>query len=373
MQGKQFFLFGITFRKLMGRSIAGAMLLLLTSLTVMSFGYDNSRHSTYYGDDKKAKDSAASNNKGFKSLFSDKQDYDAANPGFFRLNPKAVAFVESYIREESEEFDHMKEWGKTYLDLYDRILEENGIPVEMKYLSVIESHLRRGLVSGAGAVGPWQLMPDEAKRYKLRTGRGLKDERTDFTKSTYAACKLINELYKEFGDWLLVVAAYNGGVGRVKQAIRKAGSRDFWVLQAYLPEQTRKHVKKYIGAHYIFEGGGGWTTLTASETLIQRENVAILLGQKQLADTILANTSIVSVSGKYNAAVIAKALLLDPIEFKKLNPGFEKKLSQGEAYDMRLPNEKLSEFNSKRKEILQQSIELLLAPPAGTTTPVVRA
>lgn len=375
MQGKQFFLFGITFRKLMGRSIAGAMLLLLTSLTIMSFGYDNSLHSAYYNeDDKKSKDSTASHsNKGFKSLFSDKQDYDAANPGFFRLHPKAVAFVESYIREESEEFDHMKEWGKTYLDLYDRILEENGIPVEMKYLSVIESHLRRGLVSSAGAVGPWQLMPDEAKRYHLKTGRGLKDERTDFTKSTYAACKLINSLYDEFGDWLLVVAAYNGGVGRVKQAIRKAGSRDFWVLQAYLPEQTRKHVKKYIGAHYIFEGGGGWTTLTAAETVIQKENIAVLLGQKPLADTILANTSIVAVSGKYNAAVIAKALLLDPIEFKKLNPGFEKKLLQGETYEMRLPVEKLSEFNSKRKEILQQSIELLLAPPSKSVASVVKA
>lgn len=371
MQGKQFFLFGMSYRKLMGRSLAGAMLLLLTSLTIMSFGYDNNlRYIAGNEGDKNSKDSATGG-KGFKSLFGDRQDYDAANPGFFRLNPKAVAFVESYIKEESEEFGNMKEWGKTYFDLYDRILAENGIPVEMKYLSVIESHLRRTLVSSAGAVGPWQLMPDEAKRYKLRTGKGLKDERTDFTKSTYAACKLINELYAEFGDWLLVVAAYNGGVGRVKQAIRKSGSRDFWVLQSYLPEQTRKHVKKYIGAHYIFEGGGGWTTLTAAETSIQKENIAFLMGHQPLPDTVVSATSVVSVSGKYNAAVIAKALTIDPVEFKKLNPGFEKKLSQGEAYEMRLPSEKVDEFKSKRKAILQECIDLLLAPPA--TAPVVKA
>lgn len=373
MQGKQFFFFGMSYRKLMGRSLAGVMLLLLTSLTIMSFGYDNNlRYIADNEGDKNTKDSAsATGGKGFKSLFGDKQDYDAANPGFFRLNPKAVDFVEDYIKEESEEFGKMKAWGKTYFDLYDRILEENGIPAELKYLSVIESHLRRGLVSSAGAVGPWQLMPDEAKRYKLKTGRGLNDERTDFTKSTYAACKLINELYTEFGDWLLVVAAYNGGVGRVKQAIRKAGSRDFWVLQSYLPEQTRKHVKKYIGAHYIFEGGGGWTTLTAAETAIQRDNIAFLMGNKPLPDTLLSGTAVVSVSGKYNAAVIAKALAMEPAEFKKLNPGFEKKLSQGEAYEMRLPSEKADEFKNKRKVILQECIDQLLAPPANT--PVVKA
>lgn len=376
MQGKQFFLFGMSYRKLMGRSLAGAMLLLLTSLTIMSFGYDNNLPGIAGNDnegDKNSKDSAAATNgKGFKSLFGDKQDYDAANPGFFRLNPKAVAFVESYIKQESEEFGKMKEWGKTYFDLYDRILTENNIPVEMKYLSVIESHLRRTLISSAGAVGPWQLMPDEAKRYKLKTGRGTNDERTDFTKSTYAACKLINELYTEFGDWLLVVAAYNGGVGRVKQAIRKSGSRDFWVLQSYLPEQTRKHVKKFIGAHYIFEGGGGWTTLTAAETLIQKDNIAYLMGsQQKLSDTVLSATSVISVSGKYSASVIAKALTIDPTEFKKLNPGFEKKLSQGEAYEMRLPSEKMDEFKSKKKAILQECIDLLLAPPANT--PVVKA
>lgn len=79
----------------------------------------------------------------------------------------------------------------------------------------------------------------------------------DYYKSTHVAAKLMKELYAYFGDWLLVVAAYNRGSGRVRQAIRKAGSKDFWELQYYLPEEKGNHVKKFIGTHFIFEGSGG--------------------------------------------------------------------------------------------------------------------
>ncbi len=81
-----------------------------------------------------------------------------------------------------------------------------------------------------------------------------KDERTDYYKSTHAAAKYLRDLYTEFGDWLLVIAAYNGGPGNVYSAIRKSGSRNFWDLQYYLPAESRTHVKKFIGTHYVFEG-----------------------------------------------------------------------------------------------------------------------
>jgi membrane-bound lytic murein transglycosylase D len=338
-------------------------------MVIMSFTDD--RHSETENK-RTTNDSTVAPVRGFKSLFMDKQDYDPANPNLFQLNPKAVAFVNGYVRRESEEFDKMKVWGKTYFDLYDRILAENGLPVELKYLSVIESHLDRKLVSSAGAVGPWQLMPDEAKRYHLKRTKG-KDERCDFTKSTYAACKLLNELHEEFGDWLLVIAAYNGGVGRVKQAIRKSGSRNFWVLQSYLPEQTRNHVKKYIGTHYIFEGGGGWTTLTASETVIQRENIAILMGHKQLSEEELKKTETVSLMGKYNSKIIAQKLVLDLTEFNKLNPGFDKALLQGSTYEMRLPIDKLPLFKTKKQEILEASVQQFLSSPDTAIATVVKA
>src|ERR1700694_2026039 len=154
-----------------------------------------------------AADSTQANDKsGFKSLFSNNR-FEASQPYEAQLNPRAVSFVQEYIRKQGEELDRMKSWGKPYFDLYDNILAAYGVPKEMKYLSVIESHLSSGLVSWAGAVGPWQLMLDEAKRFGLRTGRV--DDRMDFYKSTTVAARLMKELYGKFGDWLLVVAAYN--------------------------------------------------------------------------------------------------------------------------------------------------------------------
>jgi membrane-bound lytic murein transglycosylase D len=100
--------------------------------------------------------------------------------------------------------------------------------------------------------------------------RGLKinsqvDERTNFRKSTHAAAKILRDLYTEFNDWPLAIAAYNCGDGRVRQAIRRSGSKNFWRMYAYLPPETRGHVKRFIATHYIFEGSGGVTTSTASE------------------------------------------------------------------------------------------------------------
>lgn len=359
------------FRIFLARVTPGVLLLIIASMVIMSFTDDRYEPAApYRGYTSFTNDSSGV--RGFKSLFGNKHNYDQAAPGFFQINPKAVEFVNSYVRLEGEEFDKMKVWGKKYFDVYDRILTENDLPVELKYLSVIESHLRKGLISSAGAVGPWQLMPDEAKRFKLKMGKGI-DERRDFEKSTYVACQLLKELHEQFGDWLLVIAAYNGGAGRVRQAIRKSGSRNFWVLQSYLPEQTRKHVKKYIGAHYIFEGGGGWTTLTAAETKIQKDNIAVLLGQRQLTEEELANTETLALVGKYNSKVIASKLRFDLTEFNKLNPGFDKALLQGSTYEMRLPVEVLSSFKDRRQEILQESVrQFLSGPEPDTATTVVK-
>ncbi len=181
------------------------------------------------------------------------------------LNSQVLPFVNDFISNQSFEYSKMKDWGKPYFILFDQILSANGLPVELKYLSVIESDLQGNLVSSTDAVGPWQLMPDEAKRFHLKTDDG-KDERKDFYKSTEVAAQLLKELHNEFGDWLLAVAAYNCGAGRMKQAIAKAGSDNYWKLQQYLPEETRRHVKKYIATDYYFEGTAGFTTMTADET-----------------------------------------------------------------------------------------------------------
>ncbi len=289
-------------------------------------------------------------NKGFKSLFLVNK-YDSSKPYNAQLNPRAISFVQDYIKKQGKELDRMKAWGKSYFNLYDGILKQYDIPVEMKYLSVIESHLQSNLVSWAGAVGPWQLMDYEAKRFGLKVGK-FGDERMDYIKSTHVACKLMKELYTEFGDWLLVVAAYNGGAGRVRNAIKKSKSKEFWDLQYLLMEETRNHVKKFIATHYLFEGSGGLTTSTASENKQNFNNIVVG------ADT--TNTTIVEVSGRYKENVLCTMLKINKDLFNKLNPGFEKELATGKKYNMRLFVDKAILFVEQQNKILEESYKLII-------------
>ena len=293
---------------------------------------------------------------GFKSLFKNK--FDASKPYAAQLNPRAVSFVQEYMRKHTKSLEKMKLWGKPYFDLYDAVLVQYGIPKEMKYLSVIESNLGAGVVSWAGAAGPWQIMDFEAKRFGLSVRNP--DERMDYNKSTHVAAKIMRELFKEFNDWLLVVAGYNGGAGRVKQAIRKTGSRDFWQLQYHLPEETRNHVKKFIATHYVMEGGGGWTTMTAAETKYQKENTPQNGNTSLLSPEELANSTVINITGRYQSLVIANELSLDIQQFNKWNPGFEKSLSAGKEYSMRLPKDKAGLFEAKKQAILAASLRALL-------------
>lgn len=183
-----------------------------------------------------------------------------------RLNRQATVFAKSFIRHDEEELSIAKERGKLYFRLMDSIFTQYGLPTELKYLAVVESNLKPGAVSRVGAKGLWQLMPTTARELGLHITKKY-DERTQVYKSTVAAAKYLRDLYSSFGDWLLVMAAYNSGPGTVDQAIRRSGSRNFWAMQRFLPEESRSHVKRFIGTHYYFEGKGGMTTLTKSETL----------------------------------------------------------------------------------------------------------
>jgi membrane-bound lytic murein transglycosylase MltF len=148
--------------------------------------------------------------------------------------------------------------------IIDSVFSRYGLPVELKYLAVIESELKPSALSHVGARGPWQLMPATAHILGLKVNRQC-DERSNYYKSTIAAAKYLRDLYALFDDWLLVLAAYNGGPRPVYAAIHKSGSRNFWVLQEYLPAESREHVKKFIATHYYFEGRGSETTLTRAE------------------------------------------------------------------------------------------------------------
>jgi len=281
---------------------------------------------------------------GFKNLFE-----QADNGLNIRLNPKAVSFVQDYVKKEGSDLNKMKNWGRPYFDVMDNILTRYGLPIELKYLSVIESELKSYAVSWAGAVGPWQFMPATARLMGLKVSR-YTDERTDFHKSTHAAARYLNDLFRIYGDWLLVIAAYNGGPGRVDAAIRKSGSRNFWNLEYYLPKESRNHVKKFIATHYIMEGDGSVTTLTKKEAVDQ-----ILLKENEPS-----NLETIPVSGKFNSLIISQHIQMNIIEFNRLNPNFDKLLAANSSYDLRLPADKALLFQANKPQILEGSIKLML-------------
>lgn len=306
------------------------------------------------------KDTTGVDKYGFSSLFT--ENFDPSKPYLTQLHPAAVPFVQEYVKQHSDRLEKMKDWGLPYFEMFEDILEQYQLPKELKYLSVIESNLKSYAVSHAGAVGPWQLMPSVARNYGLKVNRS-RDERTDYYKSTHAAARIIKDLYEEFNDWLLVVAAYNSGSGRVKQAIKKSGSKNFWELQWHLPAETRNHVKKFIGTHYIFEGAGGLTTMTARET---KEHFNKVLSITQGANAYLsaeeiAASDVVEISGRYNSVIVANNLLMDIDQFNKWNPEFDKKLAEGEKYLLRLPKDRINIFKARKGNILLESVRLLLS------------
>jgi len=290
---------------------------------------------------------------GFNALFE--------NNSNIRLNPRAISFVQDYMDKNTEDLLEIKDWGMPYFNMMEGILSKYGLPTELKYLAVIESKLKRTAVSWAGAVGPWQLMPATARILGLKVSRSY-DERTNYIKSTHAAAKYLKDLYTEFGDWLLVIAAYNGGPGNVYSAIRKSGSRNFWNLQYYLPAESRNHVKKFIGTHYIFEGQGSVTTLTKAEATQQIGVTATYLLRRDLSSQELNDVKSVTVSGKYYSTVIARSIAMDINTFNRYNPDFDKKMaSTDNAYELKLPSDKMELFQANKYAILNESVQLLLS------------
>jgi len=189
---------------------------------------------------------------------------NSAEKSKLALNKRIRQYVNNYIRENEEELSAVRMRSARPFRLIDSVFSRYGLPREMKYLAVVESQLKATAVSRVGAKGPWQFMAVTAQQLGLKVD-SLQDERTNYKKSTIAAAKYLKDLYGEFGDWLLVLAAYNSGPAPVYRAIRKAGSHDFWAIEKYLPAESRGHVKRFIASHYYFEGLSSVAQLTGGQ------------------------------------------------------------------------------------------------------------
>lgn len=296
---------------------------------------------------------------GFKNLFS-KYSYNPALPYSSQINPFAEAFIQDYLKAHGKYLVKMKSWAVPYFNLIDQIFVQYGLPRELKYLAVIESNLNTRATSSVGAGGPWQFMPYTARDYGLVVTPTY-DERRDYIKSTHAAARYLLNLYQQMHDWLLVIAAYNGGPGKVYDAIKKSGNRDFWKLQYYLPEESRNHVKKFIATHYVMETNSGNLLAQGGKGFFQTGGVGNPYeNTAKLDEEELANSKTITISGKYLSSVIAKNLSMNILQFNKYNPDFDSRIESNGQYEMRLPSDKMDVFNSKRYEILNECVQTLL-------------
>ncbi len=167
-----------------------------------------------------------------------------------RVNGVVKGYVKHYAIYKVEKTRAMLSRRLTYFPLFEQKLKEHGLPADLKYLSVVESALNAKAVSKVGATGLWQFMPGTGSEYGLRQN-GTVDERSNPVESTDAAARYLKRLYSQYRDWALALAAYNSGPTRVSSAIKRSGSRNFWVIQRYLPEETRNYVPAFIAATYI--------------------------------------------------------------------------------------------------------------------------
>ena len=169
------------------------------------------------------------------------------------MNRHVKQFVKTYIHANRKNLSKIEKRSSSPFVIIDSVFKRYGLPVQLKYLAVVESELKTRAVSKVGAAGPWQLMPATARILGLKVN-SRHDERKDYYKSTRAAARYLKDLHEQYGDWLLVFAAYNSGEGAVNSAIKKSGAKNFWTLRRYLPEETRDYVNKFIATCFYFEG-----------------------------------------------------------------------------------------------------------------------
>lgn len=176
---------------------------------------------------------------------------DAASPFDLQYNDVVKSYIEMYTLRKRELVSRMMALSQFYFPMFEEQLDKYNLPLELKYLAICESALNPMAKSRAGAMGLWQFMYPTGKLYGLKVSSYV-DERCDPYKSTAAACEYFKYLYSLFGDWQMVLAAYNGGPGTVNRAIRRSGGKKtYWEIRPFLPKETQGYVPAFIAVNYV--------------------------------------------------------------------------------------------------------------------------
>ncbi len=250
-------------------------------------------------------------------------------------------FIDLYANRKRGLTQRVMGLSNLYFPLYEEIMDREGVPLEFKYLSIVESALNPIAVSRVGATGPWQFMYQTGILYNLKVN-SFTDDRKDVAKATHAACQYFKDMYKIYGDWLLVIASYNCGAGNVNRAIKRSGGKtNFWEIMPYLPKETRGYVPAFIAVTYVMNYAHEHNLYPVAPAYSYFE-----------VDTVRVN-------GQVNFNTLSAAIDLPQEVISYLNPTYKRNVipasTNGESFYLRLPSNKIAQFMSNEQSVYAQS------------------
>ena len=252
-------------------------------------------------------------------------------------NQTVLKFIKFYIKQRKSQVAKLLALSDYYFPIFEEYLDKYSMPLELKYIPIIESSLRVDAKSPAGAVGIWQFMYYTAKEYNLRINSYL-DERRDVYKSTEAACQYLNKAFNIFDNWELAVASYNCGRGNVTKALRRSGGElNFWKIRPFLPRETRNYIPALISVIYVMN--------YASEHGIKADTTYSI--DTHTIDTIQLKKPI-------KISHLAEVLQIEQSLIEELNPVYKNKLvpyRPGEKFHVVLPHYKWGVFLNNEDSI----------------------
>ena len=258
-------------------------------------------------------------------------------------NDVVQKFIDRYSGRLRQSISYMLGASNFYIPIFEEALEAYQLPLELKYLPIIESALNPNAISRAGAGGLWQFMIGTGKQYGLQVN-SLVDERRDPVKSSYAAARYLSDLYKIFGDWNLVIAAYNCGPENINKAIRRSnGEKDYWQIYPYLPKETRGYVPAFIAANYIM-------------TYYSLHNIC------PMSTRLPAKTDTVMVNKNVHLQQVAEVVGINIDLLRSLNPMYRRDIIPGatEPYALRLPLTEVGKFIDLQDSVYTYKVDELL-------------
>ena len=258
-------------------------------------------------------------------------------------NDVVQKFIDRYSGRLRHSISYMLGASNFYMPIFEEALETYQLPLELKYLPIIESALNPKAVSRVGATGLWQFMLTTGKQYGLQVN-SLVDERRDPVKASYAAARYLSDLYKIFGDWNLVIAAYNCGPANINKAIHRAnGEKDYWQIYPYLPKETRGYVPAFIAANYIM-------------TYYSQHNIC------PMTTRLPAQTDTVMVNRNIHLEQVAEVMGINIDLVRSLNPMYRRDIIPGatELSPIRLPQTETGRFIDLQDSICNYRVDELL-------------